>query len=106
MSAVSDREGRRFLAGQRADRTALTGTPPAITLAHLARGQRARVTGYRDDVAASTARRLFDLGLVPGVEVTMIRRAPLGDPAVFRVGECEIALRNAQARCIQVEAVS
>ena len=75
----------------------------AITLASLDRGQRAIVLGYSDAVAPSTARRLFDLGLVPGVEVTMIRRAPLGDPAIFQVGDYEIALRGAQADCITVE---
>jgi len=75
----------------------------AITLASLDRGQRAIVLGYSDAVAPSTARRLFDLGLVPGVEVTMIRRAPLGDPAIFQVGDYEIALRGAQSDCITVE---
>jgi len=75
----------------------------AMTLADLDRGQRANVLGYSDVVAPSTARRLFDLGLAPGVEVTMIRRAPLGDPVVFRVGDYEIALRGAQSACITVE---
>ena len=33
----------------------------------------------------------------------MVRRAPLRDPVIFRVGDYEIALRAAQARCIHVE---
>jgi Fe2+ transport system protein FeoA len=48
-------------------------------------------------------RRLFDLGLAPGVTVTMVRRAPLRDPVVYLVGDYEIALRCAQSRCITVE---
>ena len=36
----------------------------------------------------------------------MVRRAPLRDPVIFRVGDYEIALRTAQARCIHVELVS
>ena len=83
-------------------RQLVSGTAGAagMTLADLDRGQRAIVLGYSDVVEPSTARRLFDLGLVPGVEVTMIRRAPLGDPVIFHVGDYEIALRGVQARCI------
>jgi ferrous iron transport protein A len=81
-------------------------TPATVTLADLDRAQRAKVVGYGDEVAGSTARRFFDLGIVPGIEVTMVRRAPLRDPVVFRVGDYEIALRTAQARCIHVELVS
>ena len=76
---------------------------PAATLADLQRGQRARVVGYSTNVEPSAARRLFDLGLMPGIEVTMVRRAPLRDPVIFRVGDYEIALRGAQARSIHVD---
>ena len=79
------------------------GAPDTVTLADLDRGQRAKVVGYGDEVEASTARRFFDLGIVPGIEVTMVRRAPLRDPAIFRVGDYEIALRATQSRCIHVE---
>lgn len=97
MSSVSDRMARRRLAPAGAD--------ARLTLADLGRGQRGRVIGYGDEVEPSAARRLFDLGLVPGIEVTMVRRAPLRDPVVYRVGDYEIALRRAQSRCIHVEAV-
>jgi len=93
MSSVSERMRQRRLA---------SGTPDtaAMTLADLDRGKRAVVLGYSDLMEPSTARRLFDLGLAPGVEVTMVRRAPLGDPVIFGVGDYEIALRGIQARCI------
>jgi ferrous iron transport protein A len=101
VSLVSDRMSRRHLAsGAEAD------TPATVTMADLDRGRRAKVVGYGDAVAGSTARRFFDLGIVPGIEVTMVRRAPLRDPVVFRVGDYEIALRAAQARCIHVELVN
>ena len=76
-----------------------------MTLADLGRGQRGTVVGYGDEVEPSTARRLFDLGLVPGVEVAMVRRAPMRDPVIFRVGDYEIALRAEQTRCIYVDGV-
>ena len=96
MSIVSDHMRRRRLSS---GHTGASG----MTMADLERGQRATVVGYSDQVAASTARRLFDLGLVPGVEVTMVRRAPLRDPVIFRVGDFQIALRAGQSRSIQVE---
>ncbi len=97
MSIVSDQMRARVLAA---------GHQPAtggLTLADLQRGQRARVIGYGDEVEPSSARRLFDLGLIPGAEVTMVRRAPLRDPVIFRVGDYEIALRGAQSRGIHVD---
>ena len=76
VSSVSDRMSRRRLAsGSEVD------TPATVTLADLDRGQRAKVAGYGDDVAGSTARRFFDLGIVPGIEVAMVRRAA-GDPVI------------------------
>lgn len=98
VSTVSDRmSARRLVSGPEG-----TGSP-ASTLADLGRGDRARVLGYGEQVQPSAARRLFDLGLAPGVEVTMVRRAPLRDPVIYRVGDYEIALRRAQAQCIRVE---
>ena len=76
-----------------------------MTLSQLQHGQHAVVLGYNDQVEPGTARRLFDLGIVPGVEVTMVRRAPLRDPVIVQVGDCEIALRDAQSRHITVEPV-
>ena len=75
------------------------------TLADLRRGQCARVVGFGDTVEPCVARRLFDLGLAPGMEITMVRRAPLGDPVIYRVGDCEIALRRSQSRCVGVAPV-
>ncbi|MCL2540889.1 MAG: ferrous iron transport protein A [Nocardioidaceae bacterium] len=76
-----------------------------ITLADLTPGQAVRVleVSSQDDPAA--ARRLSDLGFVPGAEVRMVRRAPLADPVVFRVAGYEIALRRAQARWVSVVAL-
>lgn len=100
MSSVSDRMRARVLvSGHRGGGAANTDT----SLADLERGQRARVVGYGTSVEPSAARRLFDLGLMPGIKVTMVRRAPLRDPVIFRVGDYEIALRSAQARSIQIE---
>lgn len=96
MSPVSEMLRRRTLVSAE--------TPASLTLADLRPGQRATVSCYDSEVPACTSRRLFDLGLVPGTEVVMVRRAPLGDPAIFRVGDYEIALRRRQSAGIHVEA--
>ncbi len=51
----------------------------------------------RLDLPRDTARRLMELGFVPGHPVTAARSAPGGDPRVFRVDGSEIALRRETA---------
>lgn len=51
-------------------------------------------------------RRLRELGFLPGVEVEMIGRAPLGDPLAVFVRGSRMALRRRDARRIQVEIAS
>lgn len=77
---------------------------PALssTLAELAIGTQARVTGFSTDLPGEAARRLFDLGFTPGARVSVVRKAPLRDPIVFRVADYDIALRRAQAGRILV----
>lgn len=97
MSVLSAELGRRLLAA---------GPEQAGTLADLAPGSCAVITGLSERSGPEVARRLFDLGFAPGVQVEVVRRAPLADPVVFRVAGYELALRRAQARCIQVGAAS
>ena len=48
--------------------------------------------------------RLLELGLTPGTRVTAVRRAPLGEPMQLFARGCCFALRNEQARQIELEA--
>ncbi len=73
---------------------AAKGREPA-TLAHLRRGERAVID--RLDLPEDTARRLMELGFLPGSTVTAGRSAPGGDPRVFQVDGSEIALRKETA---------
>jgi len=47
----------------------------------------------RLDLPEDIARRLMELGFLPGSRVVAARSAPGGDPRVFRVDGSEIALR-------------
>ncbi|KQY50128.1 FeoA family protein [Nocardioides sp. Root140] len=71
-----------------------------MTLDELPRSGRAMVTGL--DASGAARRRLMDLGVLPGVEVTAEGTSPLGDPTAYRVRDTVIALRRVQARGIHV----
>lgn len=64
-------------------------------------GQKATIVGYTEDTPL--ARRLIELGLIPGRTVTHLRNAPLRDPMEIRVGTCCLSLRHAEASRVAVE---
>ena len=54
------------------------------------------------DLPGDDARRLMELGFLPGARVTAGLSAPGGDPRVFQVDGSEIALRRETARKLKV----
>lgn len=48
-------------------------------------------------------RRIRDMGLVPGTELTIVGRAPLKDPVALRLRDFTMTLRNGEADQILVE---
>jgi ferrous iron transport protein A len=48
------------------------------------------------------ANRLRQLGFRAAAQVDVIRRAPLGDPTIYRVQDTELCLRRREARLIVV----
>jgi len=48
-------------------------------------------------------RRLFDMGLTPGAEVYLRKRAPLGDPVEVTLRGYELTLRKVEAECVMTE---
>jgi ferrous iron transport protein A len=69
--------------------------PFARTLAQLAEGE----TGVLDhlDLPDDIARRLMELGFLPGHTIVPARSAPGGNPRVYRVDGSEVALRRETA---------
>jgi ferrous iron transport protein A len=67
----------------------------ARNLTELKRGE----SGILDrlDLPEDDARRLMELGFLPGHAVTPAHAAPGGDPRVFRVDGSEVALRRETA---------
>lgn len=48
-------------------------------------------------------RRLFDLGVTPGAEVYLRKRAPLGDPIEITLRGYELTLRKSEADVVTME---
>lgn len=48
-------------------------------------------------------RRIRDMGLVPGTEITVVGRAPLKDPVALRLKGFTLTLRNSEADFITVQ---
>lgn len=48
-------------------------------------------------------RRIRDMGLVPGAELSVVGKAPLKDPVALRLRDFTMTLRNSEADHIVVE---
>ena len=53
--------------------------------------------------ARSFRRRLMELGLIPGTSVEVLRIAPFGDPMELSVRGCNLSIRAAEARQVEVQ---
>lgn len=78
---------------------------PVTTLDLLRPGARATVVGFDASRCADAVLcRLQELGFREGEDVEVVRRAPMGDPMIFRVCDYELCLRRRDARAIRVVA--
>ncbi len=50
-------------------------------------------------------RRLFDMGVTPGAEVYLRKRAPLGDPIEVTIRGYELSLRKTEAEAVTMEEI-
>jgi ferrous iron transport protein A len=57
------------------------------------------------DLPDPVQNHLMHLGFVPDAPVSVLRRAPAGDPTVYRIDGMEIALRHETASVIRVRTV-
>ncbi len=71
------------------------------TLDALVVGGRAQVVSV--EATEPIRGRLLDLGFVPGTEVRLRSRAPLGDPAVYELRGSRMCLRRGEAQQIWVQ---
>jgi ferrous iron transport protein A len=78
-------------------------TPAMGALSDLRVGERAIVRELELD--HPIAEHLMNLGFVPGLEVSVERSGPGGDPRVYRVEGTEVAIRRELSRHIHVSLI-
>jgi ferrous iron transport protein A len=88
------------LAIGRSVKAASSGPHGMMSLNTLPHGARARVVSVNG--ADAVARRLMEMGVVPGAPVCVVKAAPLGDPIQVRVRGYHLALRRTEAQTISV----
>ena len=71
-----------------------------MTLKELKVGQSARVIAVGGEGALR--QHFLDMGVIPGAEVTFVKKAPMGDPMELRIHGYELTLRLADADQIEV----
>ena len=72
-----------------------------INLRNMAINQSGIISSVK--VGGELGRRIREMGLVPGTEITIKQRAPLNDPVAMRVMGGTLTLRNNEANFIEVE---
>ena len=71
-----------------------------MTIKDLKAGQSATICTVGGDGALR--QHFLDMGVIPGIEVTLIKYAPMGDPLEIRIHDYELTLRLADAEQIEV----
>ena len=70
------------------------------TLADLRVGDEGVVTDVGGD--RGVARRLMEMGVLPGTPLRVARVAPLGDPIEIRLRSYSLSIRRAEARSVRI----
>lgn len=71
------------------------------TLRNLKPGEHAKIKSIGGQ--GVIRRRIVDMGLVPGMDITLERYAPLGDPMEVKIKNLLISLRKEEAETIVLE---
>ncbi len=71
-----------------------------ISLRHMQVGESGVIADVK--VSGELGRRIRDMGLIPGTEVTVVGRAPLHDPVALRLSGVTVTLRNKEADYISI----
>ena len=74
---------------------------PRIMLRNMKKNQTGVISAIK--VSGELGRRIRDMGLVPGTQITVQGRAPLNDPVALRIMGGTLTLRNNEADHIEVD---
>jgi Fe2+ transport system protein FeoA len=71
-------------------------------LSEIQKGTEVRVVGIEDSPIKP---KLLEMGLVKGKEITVLFKAPFGDPIAIDVHGYILSLRLDEASCVKVESI-
>ena len=72
-----------------------------VTLDKVEIGTSGKISSISGD--GRIRRRIFDMGLTPGTEVYLRKRAPLGDPLEITIRGYELTLRKNEAQWVIIQ---
>ncbi|MBQ8394233.1 MAG: ferrous iron transport protein A [Clostridia bacterium] len=72
-----------------------------MKLSELKVGEKGTVVAVNGEGAVR--RRLFDMGITPGAEVYLRKKAPLGDPIEIAIRGYELTLRKIEAAHVDIQ---
>ncbi|MBX3300332.1 MAG: ferrous iron transport protein A [Acidobacteria bacterium] len=75
-----------------------------MRLDQLSKGKPALVTSVAGDNLL--AKRMMEMGIVPGAEVSVVRSAPFGDPIEVRVRGYSLAMRLNEAAAVEIAPIA
>lgn len=73
------------------------------TMADIAVGNSCRIIKVNGE--GRVRRRLFDMGVTPGINIYIRKKAPLGDPIEITIRGYELTLRSNEASLVEVEVI-
>ena len=79
-------------------------TGEKCNLSELEVGQKAKVLKLKEENKA-IRRHLLDMGITRGVEITIKKVAPMGDPIDLQLRDYELCLRKEDLNKIEVEVI-
>lgn len=74
-----------------------------MKLSDLKRGESAKITKIGE--VGELKKRLVDIGVTSGEIIKLERKAPLGDPQEYIIKSTGIAIRNKDAKNIEIEKI-
>lgn len=72
-----------------------------MSLIDLKTGQKARIIKIKKGI--SGARKMFEMGIIPGVEIEITGKHPFRGPLLCKVGNSQLALGRGLAASVEVE---
>ena len=77
-----------------------------IGIPNIKIGQKAKVIGYHKSPTGRAYRqKLLAMGLTKGIDFTVVRVAPMGDPIEIKLRGFALSLRKEEASALQIELI-